>query len=118
MKHKITTKWGAKASLCFTVEIGVNSFTVIYGQYINGGWCAIPNWKLSCDMGEPEETDYNGTALLEAFKEVGYTAPVYADIAKEIATALAEASKPDCKAPFVRDFNHMPDTFKVQEGEK
>lgn len=116
MKHKITTKWGVSADLCFTVEIGGNSFTVIYGQYINGGWCAIPNWKISCDVGEPDDIGYNGAALLKAFEQAGYAELNYVDITHEIASALAEVSKPDCKAPFVRDLNHLADAYKAQEG--
>lgn len=91
MKYKTTMVLSKQNPVdhCFIVEVGRCSYTVLYGQYINGGWCAIPNWNISCDMGEPEDIGYNADKLFAAFaKQKGGT--VKEEVCVAIANALAD----------------------------
>lgn len=53
------------ASVIFETNIDVNgsSFLTIYGKHANGYFCAIPNWGISCEMAEPNDTFYNAGRL-------------------------------------------------------
>ena len=51
----------------FSVDIKGNSFLVIYGTHINGGFCCIPNWQFGCEMGPPDDISYNAEMLSRRF---------------------------------------------------
>lgn len=62
-KFKIIAYHKADIVCEFTVETDGLSYLVIYGQHINGGFCAIPNHGIACEMSVPEDTYYNYEAL-------------------------------------------------------
>ncbi len=42
------------------------SYTVIYGEHVNGGWCCVPNWGVGCEMGSTDDKQFNAAALERA----------------------------------------------------
>ena len=53
------------------VEYKGKSYTVIYGEHINGGWCCIPNWNIGCEMSGTDDVLYNRESLEQAGLESG-----------------------------------------------
>lgn len=49
----------------FEAEVNYNglSYTVIYGEHLNGGWCCVPNWGIGCEMGSIRDLAFNASAL-------------------------------------------------------
>ena len=47
----------------FNMSIDDCGFLIIYGKHINGYFCAIPNWGVSCEMAEPSNVGYNSEKL-------------------------------------------------------
>lgn len=68
----------------FDVETGGLSYLVIYGKHVNGGFCAIPNHGIACEMSESSDIFYNYQAL----KRHG----ISDHDAKAIAAAILEAA--------------------------
>lgn len=60
-------------------------YLVIYGRHVNGYFCAIPNWRISCEMAEPMDTFYNTERLIGA--------GVVERAARELAKAIKEIAK-------------------------
>lgn len=50
-----------KVEALFEVDFNANgsNFLLIYGKHINGYYCCIPNWKIGCEMADPDDTFYN-----------------------------------------------------------
>ena len=71
----------------FEAIINANGYNylVIYGKHINGYFCAIPNWKVGCEMAEPSDTYYNSEKLISAGIEK--------TSAKEIATQISKIAE-------------------------
>ena len=42
-----------------TIDTCGSCYLVIYGRHVNGYFCAIPNFGISCEMAEPNDTFYN-----------------------------------------------------------
>lgn len=84
-EYKIIARHIASVVCEFTVETDGFSYLVIYGRHVNGGFCAIPNHGISCEMGSPEDTFYN----CEKLERAGVSS--YA--AKSIAAAILELVK-------------------------
>ena len=57
-----------EASVIFEANIDAcgSCYLVIYGRHVNGYFCAIPNWHISCEMAEPSDTFYNFERLIGA----------------------------------------------------
>lgn len=57
----------ARNDIAVFFEISVNAdgfnFIVIYGVHSAGGWCAIPNHGIACEMSTPSDVFYNAEAL-------------------------------------------------------
>lgn len=57
----------ARHAVAVSFEISVNTdgfnFIVIYGTHSAGGWCAIPNHGIACEMSTPSDVFYNAEAL-------------------------------------------------------
>lgn len=55
-----------EASVIFeaTIDTCGSCYLVIYGRHINGYFCAIPNFGISCEMAEPSDTFYNTERLI------------------------------------------------------
>lgn len=63
---------------------GLN-YALIYGQHDAGGFCAIPNHGIACEMGNANDVFYNTEALLKCDIEVR--------VARALAFAIQEADK-------------------------
>ena len=76
-----------EARVIFEANINVcgSCYLVIFGRHINGYFCAIPNFGLSCEMAEPSDTFYNTESLIG----VG----VWEKAAQELAKAIREIVK-------------------------
>ena len=72
------------ASVIFEANLsaGGSCYLVIYGRHANGYFCAIPNWKISCEMSDPCDGFYNVNRLVDA--------GVHRDDAKEICKAIID----------------------------
>ena len=66
----------------FGIEYNGNYYSVIFGQYINGGFFSIPNWNVSGELGEFSDTFWNEESLSRVLKSK--------KAAKVIALAIAE----------------------------
>lgn len=66
MNYEIETRYKASVAFEISVNWDGNNYLVIYGSHINGGFCAIPNWEIACEMGDPDDTFYNTERLERA----------------------------------------------------
>ncbi len=61
--------------VCSAREFSVDwvgwSFLVIYGQHVNGWFCAVPNWGKGAELARPDSVTYNSGKLAEAFRDAG-----------------------------------------------
>ena len=64
------------------VDFNGNYYSVIFGQYINGGFFSIPNWNIGGELGEFSDTFWNEESLSRVLKSK--------KVAKVIALAIAE----------------------------
>lgn len=62
-EFKIIARHKASVVCEFTVETDGFSYLVIYGNHVNGGFCAIPNHGIACEMSVPEDVFYNRQSL-------------------------------------------------------
>ncbi len=46
-----------------SVAVNGNSYLVIFGKHINGGFCSIPNWGAGCELSSHDH-----------FGDIGYNA--------------------------------------------
>ena len=69
----------------FSIDIGDFNYLVIYGWHINGYFCAIPTRNRICEIGNPDEVEYNKRNI---FMECG--------VNPDVATAIAEAIREVC----------------------
>lgn len=69
------------------IGIDFNGFryNVIFGRYVNGGFCCIPNWNVGCELAHPQDILWNEESLYKTLKKK--------KLAKVIAKAIAEYSK-------------------------
>ena len=84
--YNILGRYQAQALCEFTLETDGLSYLVIYGTHINGGFCAIPNHGIACEMGMPSDTFYN----YESLTRLGVSPAG----AKAIAAGIWETLKP------------------------
>ena len=84
MEYKITNIWDASINNVhhITVEYNGNSYSVIFGRYINGGFFSIPNWGVGGELGQFSDTFWNTESLSRVLKSK--------KAAKAIAMAIAE----------------------------
>lgn len=64
------------------VEYDGNYYSVIFGRYVNGGFCSIPNWNIGCELASFSDVFWNTEQLQAALKKN--------KVAKVIALAIAE----------------------------
>lgn len=79
-----------------SIETGGSYYDVIYAHHQNGGFCCIPNWKISCEAGEPSDTFYN-TERLEGVGIKGKDAKVIALAIKAAYEAHKDNTKKSCR---------------------
>ena len=84
MEYKITHVWDDSISNVhhITIEYNGNSYSVIFGKYINGGFFCIPNWGVGGELGHFCDTFWNEESLSRTLKSKR--------AAKAIAMAIAE----------------------------
>lgn len=63
------------------IEYDGNYYSVIFGRYVNGGFCSIPNWNVGCELANFSDVFWNTEQLQVALKK---------KVAKVIALAIAE----------------------------
>lgn len=61
------------------VECGGNYYSVIFGKYVNGGFCSIPNWGVGCELSFFSDVFWNTESICKALGN------------KKTAKAIAEA---------------------------
>lgn len=84
MDYEITHVWDDSINNVhhITVEYNGNSYNVIFGRYINGGFFSIPNWGVGGELSQFRDTLWNTESLFKALKSK--------KVAKAIAMAIAE----------------------------
>ena len=65
-----------------SVEYNGNSYSVIFGRYVNGGFFCIPNWGVGGDLGQFSDIFWNTESLSRVIKSKR--------AAKAIAMAITE----------------------------
>lgn len=53
--------------------------SVVFGKYINGGFCSIPNWNAGCEIGTYDDVFWNTESLIKSLDD------------KDTSRAIAEA---------------------------
>lgn len=66
VSYKIQCQYPAKVLFEISVDVDGNTYLVIFGSHINGGFCCIPNWGIACEMGDPSDTFYNSEGLIRS----------------------------------------------------
>lgn len=84
MEYKIAHTWDDNINNVhhITVEYNGNSYSVIFGRYINGGFFSVPNWGVGGELGQFCDTFWNEESLGRVLKSKRAT--------KAIALAIAE----------------------------
>lgn len=67
------------------VEYNGNYYSIIFGEYVNGGFCSIPNWGVGCELSELDDIPYNIIQLGKVF--------LNEKVGRVIAEAIAKCSK-------------------------
>lgn len=83
-----------KAPLYISVNYAGFNFQIIYGEYINGCYCCIPNWDISADLSaHNNDIYYNTERLANAFLgvESNWENALAFDIGRNLALAIQEA---------------------------
>lgn len=62
-----------------------NYYSVIFGEYVNGGFCSIPNWKVGCELSTFDDVFYSTEKISNALKNN--------KDGKQIALAIADYAK-------------------------
>lgn len=84
MEYKITHIWDGSINNVhhITVEFNGNSYNVIFGRYVNGGFFSIPNWGVGGELGQFSDAFWNTESLSRVLKSK--------KASKAIAMAIAE----------------------------
>lgn len=80
--------------LYISVNYAGYNFQIIYGKYINGGYCCILNWEISADLSaHNDDIFYNTERLANAFAgiETNWENGFVLDISRNLALAIQEA---------------------------
>ncbi|MFQ6860125.1 MAG: DUF6618 family protein [Beduini sp.] len=82
-----------KAPLYISTNYAGFNFQIIYGEYISGSYCCIPNWGVSADLSEYSwATFYNAERLENAFIQMENWESDFAfDVGINLALAIKEA---------------------------
>lgn len=70
MDYKIVHIWDDNINNVhhITIECNGNSYSVIFGRYINGGFFSIPNWNVGGELGQFGDTFWNTESLSRVLK--------------------------------------------------
>ena len=86
-ENKTATIYPTTVAAEFSVDIGNSHYLVIYGTHINGGFCCIPNWNFSCELGNADDVAYNAEKL-----ECRFQPDIALSLATLIKNVVAEVS--------------------------
>lgn len=64
------------------VDYNGHSYSVVFGRYVNGGFCSIPNFCIGCELSSFGDICWNTESLSRVLKSKGAS--------KAIALAIAE----------------------------
>lgn len=71
-----------------TLDVQGYHFLCIIGTHINGGFLAIPNWNICCELGDANDFAYNTNKIYIAIKHIkdfnGYYFTIADTLAYEI----------------------------------
>ena len=98
----------------FEVSFDANGshFLVIYGKHGNGGFCCIPNWGISCEMGDAQDVFYNTEKLCGAGLN-GCDADAVAKVIKQFGEQNPAKTRNYGEIKFVQD---LPECNLVDDG--
>ena len=66
-------------------------YTVIFGRYINGGFCCIPNHNAGCELsGDLQDQLWNAESLTKALQDKKAAAAIAEAIAEYVAELMEE----------------------------
>lgn len=68
-----------------SISVGGFSFLCIFGEHINGGFLAIPNWNICCELGDANDFAYNTNKIYIALKHIKDLNGYYFTIADTLA---------------------------------
>lgn len=46
-----------------------NYYSVIFGEYVNGGFCCIPNWGVGCELAQFSDIFWNTESIGRALDD-------------------------------------------------
>lgn len=89
-EYKISADHSKSVGKVYHIGVDYDDFhySVVFGRYINGGFCSIPNWNVGCELGSFDDTFWNTESLGKALKNK--------EVAKVIAYAIKEYSEKLC----------------------
>lgn len=64
------------------IEYDGSYYSVIFGEYVNGGFCSIVNWGVGCELSSFDDVFWNTESIHRVLKKK--------KVARVIATAIAE----------------------------
>lgn len=67
------------------VDFNGNYYSIIFGRYVNGGFCSIPNFGVGCELSNFSDIFWNTESLSKVLKSKRE--------AKVIAMAIAEFTR-------------------------
>lgn len=79
------------------IDIAGLNFLIVYGNHMNGGWCAILNWKVSAELSNLHNNEgYNQERIFEALKNspCAWMLPDNDEVIENIAWELSEIISP------------------------
>lgn len=50
------------------IDYNGNYYSVIFGEYVNGGFCCIPNFGVGCELSDFADTFWNTESLNKVLK--------------------------------------------------
>ena len=50
------------------ISYGGNYYSVIFGEYVNGAFCCIPNWNVGCELADLSDVFWNKESIGRVLK--------------------------------------------------
>jgi hypothetical protein len=70
------------------INAGGYSFLCIFGEHINGGFLAIPNWNVCVELGNKNDMAYNSDKIYKAIQDIKEFNGYYEKIADILANEI------------------------------
>lgn len=64
------------------IEYNGNYYSVIFGEYVNGGFFSIPNWKVCGELAELDDISWNTEAIGNELNDINASKAIAIAIAK------------------------------------